>query len=415
MNLTSESACSLNLLLDFVNKSGIPAMLLDENFRVVATSKNLSTWIPNLTTVAKANRMVSGSIRNVNKLMQAARDNGFVAVTFTETKANKSKLPPAREAVLSWHDGWFMLRLSHVSDAAHSSTGLDVMENSFRNTLGNIFIALNAQKRIVAANKKAPCVNELEQTIEIITANAMLALHASTWMIDFNRFSCGLHTNAVQAADISGFFSKIKAILLPMTHELEIEVRFDLPLGEICGQIDMGMLETIVVNLISNACMFSPPDSTVIISVKAVSRGDGSAGIDYPAKRADMLEVVVKDSGPGIAPEDMENIFQPYYTKTPDGLDDKCVGLGLNIAQLCANAMGGTLKITSSAGKGTRAKLLVPLYQDETLPPNFCAFDISSSDAMTKLRIAMSPCLDRARKNKRRMTPPVKAPNEPGS
>jgi len=68
------------------------------------------------------------------------------------------------------------------------------------------------------------------------------------------------------------------------------------------------------------------------------------------------VEVIISDSGPGIPPEQMEKIFNYYYTTKEKG-----VGLGLPIAHRIIEAHGGQLKIESQVGSGTRVMVTLPI------------------------------------------------------
>jgi signal transduction histidine kinase len=68
------------------------------------------------------------------------------------------------------------------------------------------------------------------------------------------------------------------------------------------------------------------------------------------------LEVIISDSGSGIQPEQMEKIFNYYYTTKEKG-----VGLGLPIAHRIIEAHGGQLKIESRVGAGTKVTVALPV------------------------------------------------------
>ncbi len=68
------------------------------------------------------------------------------------------------------------------------------------------------------------------------------------------------------------------------------------------------------------------------------------------------MEIIISDSGPGIPPEQMEKIFNYYYTTKEKG-----VGLGLPIAHRIIEAHGGQLKIESRVGSGTKVIVTLPI------------------------------------------------------
>ncbi len=79
----------------------------------------------------------------------------------------------------------------------------------------------------------------------------------------------------------------------------------------------------------------------------------------------DHVEVVISDSGSGIPPEQMEKIFNYYYTTK-----DKGVGLGLPIAHRIIEAHGGQLKVESRVGFGTKVTVALPFQPSVPSPSN---------------------------------------------
>ena len=70
----------------------------------------------------------------------------------------------------------------------------------------------------------------------------------------------------------------------------------------------------------------------------------------------DCVQVVISDSGPGIPPDQMEKIFNYYYTTKEKG-----VGLGLPIAHRIVEAHGGQLGVESRVGSGTKVTVTLPV------------------------------------------------------
>jgi signal transduction histidine kinase len=100
-------------------------------------------------------------------------------------------------------------------------------------------------------------------------------------------------------------------------------------------------LEQLFLNLLLNAA-------------QALQRG-GSASITLDADGAD-ARIVVTDTGSGIPSEELAHVLDPFFSTKVDG-----TGLGLPIARQIAAAHGGSLKIESVAGEGTRVEVRLPL------------------------------------------------------
>jgi signal transduction histidine kinase len=74
-----------------------------------------------------------------------------------------------------------------------------------------------------------------------------------------------------------------------------------------------------------------------------------------------VVQVVVRDHGPGISPEEQTLIFEKFGRVSPSGSTKPGAGLGLFIARSIAEAHGGTLDVLSDAGSGAAFVLRLPV------------------------------------------------------
>jgi heavy metal sensor kinase len=110
---------------------------------------------------------------------------------------------------------------------------------------------------------------------------------------------------------------------------------------------DEDLLRRLLFNLVDNAIKFTPTGGTVTIET---TRGNGEA------------QIVVTDSGIGIATEHLPHVFQRFYrVDAARGSERDGTGLGLAIARSIAEAHGGSIAIESTVGIGTRAIVTLPV------------------------------------------------------
>lgn len=134
---------------------------------------------------------------------------------------------------------------------------------------------------------------------------------------------------------------------------LKVVTPSDMPLIE----ADPMLLRRVVDNLLDNAHAYTEDKTSEIsLMVKA-----DEANVD----------IVVSDHGVGISPADLERVFEPFFradrsrTRATGGL-----GLGLALARRIIEAHGGTLKLESILGKGTTARIVLPLQGAPSSIPN---------------------------------------------
>jgi signal transduction histidine kinase len=117
---------------------------------------------------------------------------------------------------------------------------------------------------------------------------------------------------------------------------------------EITITADERRLRQIVFNLLSNAVKFTPPDGH----------------IDVTAQLSDsVVEIAVADTGPGIAAQDQETIFEEFE-QTSDGKKAEGTGLGLPLSRKLVELHGGRLWVESEPGHGSTFRFTLPARQE---------------------------------------------------
>jgi two-component system, NtrC family, sensor kinase len=140
----------------------------------------------------------------------------------------------------------------------------------------------------------------------------------------------------------------VSAALSVLACQMKQDVRLKTSLGTGLPQIagNQQQIEQVLINLILNA-MQAFPDG----------RGDVELTTRYDSGSSEVV-VEVEDDGVGISPETMERLFEPFYSTK---LDRGGSGLGLYISQYIVAEHGGRLQLTSTPGKGTRARMTLPV------------------------------------------------------
>ena len=84
-------------------------------------------------------------------------------------------------------------------------------------------------------------------------------------------------------------------------------------------------------------------------------RPSAAVRVDDRARRPGFVEIRVRDTGPGLAPEALERVFEPFYTTKPDG-----IGIGLALSRSIVDAHGGRLWATAGRRRGAEFHLALP-------------------------------------------------------
>ena len=119
-----------------------------------------------------------------------------------------------------------------------------------------------------------------------------------------------------------------------------VETKLDLSSSPVTGMLDEASIRAATLNLVLNA-------------VQAMS-GGGQLSVST-RKSGDKLCMEIKDTGPGMTPERIKHIFEPFNTTKSRGL-----GLGMPYAQKIIHQHGGQITVESEVGKGTQVKIELP-------------------------------------------------------
>ena len=147
--------------------------------------------------------------------------------------------------------------------------------------------------------------------------------------------------------------------VIPKNIEVEMSLQPDLWRVE----TDVSQTQNAILNLILNARDAMPAGGQITIETcnQTVSDADSAkAGHDIPPGRYAML--MVSDTGEGIAADNLNHIFDPYFTTKPVGMGS---GLGLSMVQGFLHQSGGTIRVTSHPGAGTTFRLFFPALDDD--------------------------------------------------
>ncbi len=165
-------------------------------------------------------------------------------------------------------------------------------------------------------------------------------------LVDLVRLEAGLVKLHQRSIALGPFTAELRERLrgtLPM-ERLRLEISDALP----AVAADPPRLERILVNLITNAFKYSPPESEAVLRVERVEAG---------------LRLTVSDQGPGIPPDEAPRVFERFW-RSPSATRTEGLGLGLYITRLLVEAHGGQIAIESEVGRGSAFHVTLPLSPD---------------------------------------------------
>jgi signal transduction histidine kinase len=137
------------------------------------------------------------------------------------------------------------------------------------------------------------------------------------------------------------------------------DVRMDLDPELSRVRADAEQLRQVLINLVRNASQAMGASGTVYVCTRNRTTRSRAAG-----DPTTVVEIAVRDEGPGIAPQVMKNLFVPFVTTK-----DRGTGLGLAISQRVVAEMGGRIDVASSEGLGSTFTVVLPAATDSAAEP----------------------------------------------
>jgi two-component system, NtrC family, sensor histidine kinase PilS len=167
----------------------------------------------------------------------------------------------------------------------------------------------------------------------------------SRLLSEFLEFS-GLTMGRTELVDVRDV-AKDSIALVKQHPERPSEVQIELRLtdGPKIVHGDRDLLHRAVFNLVLNAVQFSAPEGKVLVEVSGGAPADAHGGV----------RLSVRDTGPGVSPEDLPRIFDPFYTRRPGGS-----GLGLSVVHRAVAAHGGNVIVERAPGGGAEFVIELP-------------------------------------------------------
>jgi signal transduction histidine kinase len=147
------------------------------------------------------------------------------------------------------------------------------------------------------------------------------------------------------AADLNHLVREVCSFVEFETGRLGVQIVLDLVPGEVQVEVDLVQIEQVLLNLLTNA----------LDALEEVEAPERRLRIGTNLRGGE-AEVRVEDTGPGITPEGLERLFEPFYTTKDTGM-----GMGLAISQTIVEDHGGRIWVESTLGQGTCFHLVLPL------------------------------------------------------
>ena len=254
---------------------------------------------------------------------------------------------------------------------------LSAFSSQYRSRLSAIFSSLNLLTK--CCDSLSPDERQkVSGYLERINTESYKIFRTCKWISIYTQQINGLDPIQLCNIELWPFLQELCEAAQILLEPQGICLHYVIPRGSLYLYTDPGQLSLILLNLFSNSCRFSGEEKRIDVHASCSSSS---------------LLITVSDHGPGIPPDVLPHVFEPYFSYGPDGAPFTGNGLGLCIAKHAAAALGGELHLFSEPGEGARACLRLPV---RTSPEGACVESpVASylSDRYSDLYVALADCI----------------------
>jgi len=187
---------------------------------------------------------------------------------------------------------------------------------------------------------------EQKNMVEMMERNTQNLIELVNDLLDTAKLESGTLRLDTASINLAGLIEELRHQMQPLADEKEITLEESIPEDLPPLMADRAKLRRVLVNLLSNAIKFTPKSGRVSLSA---------------AREGETVRVSIADTGVGIAPEDVKDIFDKYaQARSRATRSEKGTGLGLYITRQLVELHGGRIEVQSEVGRGSTFSFTIP-------------------------------------------------------
>jgi signal transduction histidine kinase len=305
--------------------------------RAVRLSRQREVAAARLAALEESNQLLQTQARQLEHQTNEARELAHeLALTNEELRSAISEAKKAWEA----------------ADAANRSKAefLAVMSHELRTPLNSI----GGYVDLLEMELRGPLTDSQKSDLQRIKRGQQHLLGIINDILNFTRLEATEVKYDLIDVPLRALLTDLDAVVSSLARAKSLDYDCDVPPAGVFTRTDPDKLRQIMINLLSNAVKFTPAGGRIKVSC---------------ATREKTVLISVEDNGPGIPPDKLEAVFEPFVqldrglTRTTEG-----TGLGLAISRGLARGMGADITLRSELGKGSMFTLILPLVRTRATP-----------------------------------------------
>jgi signal transduction histidine kinase/DNA-binding response OmpR family regulator len=233
---------------------------------------------------------------------------------------------------------------------------LDKLKTNFFTNISHEFrtpltLIISPLERFFAENPDLP--EKQKSQFKLIHRNAKQLLKLINQLLDLSKLEAGKFTPEISQSDIVEFLEKLTSSFKNLAEQKQIDLSFVTEPKQLMAFYDADILEKVVTNFLSNAFKYTPEKGKIEVILEPIYQLEG---------QLDKVQILVKDTGSGISPQHISNIFNRFY-QIQESTQPQIVGTGVGLA-LCKELIllhRGDISVASIPQEGSTFKVILPV------------------------------------------------------
>ncbi len=186
---------------------------------------------------------------------------------------------------------------------------------------------------------------DTKESVQVILRSGWHLRQIVDEVLDLSQIEAGRMTLSMEPVRLADVAAESVDLVAPLASARTVEIALTGDELELFAYADHQRLRQVLINLLSNAVKYNHEGGSVTV---IMDRGDGQVVVD------------VVDTGPGLAPEDLDRLFVPFERLAHDRSEVEGNGLGLSVTRRFVEAMDGEIEVTSALGEGSTFTVRLP-------------------------------------------------------
>ncbi len=206
----------------------------------------------------------------------------------------------------------------------------------------------------------------IKEKLMVIYRNAERLLQLTNNLMDIRKLEDGNTKLKVQNRDILSFIKDVSSFFYMNSKSHNIDFKIESAENSIPGWFDPEKLETILLNLLSNAFKFTSDNGKITVTANVFNTSEIEKKYYKHIEKTDIdskyIEIKISDTGTGILPEELPYIFDKFYQAKSSGIKKKSgTGIGLTLTKSLIDMHHGKIWVESIPEKDTCFAFILPV------------------------------------------------------